>query len=392
MAPCWADAEVGDVPHAVYSSDSSAASSGPPTPELRFVPYKAKLPKARGFATPLLGEPKAIGLWDRTCQRLGLSSRAAFRLAVVSALVIGIFTGACASTAASTLFGWVAPWLHAGERPVTRPATWRRHEVNRRAVWVYQPASAAPAAPMPAVVVLHGSYDSPTGIMNASHFNAVADAEAADSVGFLTVYPEMATPLGVSWGYGQQWESQFFRSTVDMLDREYSLKREQVFVCGHSNGGSMSLYLQNNLADLFQAAAAVEAGIGHEADWLNTSNGRPTMVVWNHNDEVLKEFGGEALYWRTVWQLRRHDPQPYRNPTNVRPLQASGSNVLYAERLSWGSVGQQPPLRVVSWASASPTHSWLNSHNVAGVRVDAAALIWEFFKTSATYPTTRAMS
>merc|ERR1711933_581627 len=90
-----------------------------------------------------------------------------------------------------------------------------------------------------------------------------------------------------------------------MLEREFLLNREEVYVCGHSSGGTMALYLQNNLHDLFRGAASVEAGAGHQWLWNERNTGRPTMIIWNHNDPVLN--GWDSLLADTIKLLRRHD-------------------------------------------------------------------------------------
>merc|ERR1711953_131313 len=105
------------------------------------------------------------------------------------------------------------------------------------------------------------------------------------------------------WGYNE--DLTFFREVIAMLDKEFLLNRKEVYVCGHSSGGTMALYLQNNLADVFRGAASVEAAAGHQWLWNKNSSGRPTMIIWNHNDPVLK--GWDSLLVDTIKLLRRHD-------------------------------------------------------------------------------------
>jgi len=190
----------------------------------------------------------------------------------------------------------------------------------------------------------------------------------------------MVEPRGMSWGFNDTSELAFFRAMVERIGSEYALRHDQVYVVGHSNGGTMSLFLQNNMDDIFGGAAAVEAGVGRLEVWNNQSKGCPTMVIWNHNDPVLAEFGGEDLYQDTIAKLRRHDHTGV-GPSSMEPLPVGSSGVLYAERLSWSSSSDVPALSVISWASTIPTHHWLNPAAVPGTSLDASWLVWQFFST-----------
>mmetsp|Transcript_56543 Transcript_56543/g.165352 ORF Transcript_56543/g.165352 Transcript_56543/m.165352 type:complete len:415 (-) Transcript_56543:15-1259(-) len=371
-----------------FSSESSSPLS---SPQLGIRPpprWKGK-PK-EGLESPLLGRGAGLGTWDKACTRLGLSGRTAFNIAVVSALFIGILIGVCCSAAVMDAYkrltprgGPQIPW-----RPYPLEAPKRTTvEVHGRNVTIYQPSlvSSYPMRRVPAVIVLHGSEDTPQNIERDSGFSGVAEASAG---GFVAVYPEMLVPGSDSWGFGAPWETAFFQAVIDKLVAEYSVRRHEVYLCGHSNGGSMALFMQNNRPELFQAIAAVEAGVSKLQEWRNESRGRPTMVVWNHNDNVLSEYGGEGLYRQTLRTLRRHDPW-HRAASQMTPLPAGDSRgVQYAEKLSWEPLPVEPPLSVISWSSVVPTHNWLNPLNVPGAAIDASSQIWDFFQAVASFPAT----
>lgn len=256
--------------------------------------------------------------------------------------------------------------------------------VHNRSVLVYMPWSALSGPtpkPMPAIFVLHGSEDTAPNIANCAGFEGVAEAH---NPGFLLVYPEMQHYKADSWGFGEQYDTAFFRDLPSAVaSAGFPIDQTKVFVAGHSVGGTMSLYLQNNMPDVFKGAAAVEAGVGHLGKWQNMSLGRPTIVVWNHNDNVLAEYGGESLYQRTILHLRRHDPATrFGSAAGAqvwKPVADVDHGAVYANRLYWPAVGKVPPLAVVSWRSSIPTHNWSNPVNVPG-SFDAAAQIWSFFQ------------
>jgi poly(3-hydroxybutyrate) depolymerase len=227
------------------------------------------------------------------------------------------------------------------------------------------------------VIVLHGSLDTPVNIAGHSRFDELAEAR---NPGFLVVYPEMQTPLGMHWGYTD--DISFFEELPKAIaEAGYPVNHDQVFVTGHSAGGTMSLFLQNNMPHLFKGAAAVESGVGNLMLWHNHSFGAATMVVWNHNDPVLAEFGGDGLYQQTLRKLRRHDPAGAEvGPQNVTMISGETPGVMYAERLYWPAVGEVPPLAVMSYRTLEATHAWSNPMNIQGAAFDAAAAIWSFFE------------
>lgn len=299
----------------------------------------------------------------------------ASRAAVAGALFAGVLMGAaCAVAGAMLLTGRGVP---SADFPAGRMV---RLDIDGRGLWVYKPSGAATDERLPLVMVLHGSEDTAVNIANVSGFAAVAE-NATD--GFILAFPEMVHERADSWDFGAAHEVAYFRAAVHLLHSQGLIRREKVFVCGHSNGGTMSLFLQNNMPDVFSGAAAVEAGVGHLEEWKNVSFGSPTMVVWNHNDNVLQEFGGERLYNDTLATLRRHDPHHFEPASRTWLVAGSGSNVRYAERLLWRATPEGlPPLMVVSWGSELPSHKWINPSNFPGTSLDAAELIWKFFKAT----------
>merc|ERR1712003_415707 len=118
------------------------------------------------------------------------------------------------------------------------------YEVYGRSIWVYRPwaSNMWPYNPLPVVVVLHGSSENPASIARVTRFSQVAD-EAQ----FLLVFPDMKVPKGPDWKYGWPGEVAFFQAMIAMVSFEYNFNHRQVYICGHSSGGSMALLMQNKL-------------------------------------------------------------------------------------------------------------------------------------------------
>lgn len=278
-----------------------------------------------------------------------------------------------------SLISWIFPPRSAG---MSRQL---EINVNNRSVLLYAPATPLKSKPLPVVVVLHGSYQTNSAFADMTRYHLAMESA-------VVLYPEMRTPKGPSWEYSAPCETSFFQALpAAVVKAGYKVDASQIFVVGHSSGGTMSLYLQNNMPDVFRAAAAVEAGVGFLDQWHNQSYGRPVMVIWNHNDPVLQWFGGEALYRTTLRQLRRHDPRGANiGPSRVTSVGAALPEVQtpavnYAERLVWPPIGRSPALEVVSWKSTDPTHQWASPRSVPGA-FNAASMTWDFFQRVAQAP------
>jgi len=292
---------------------------------------------------------------------------------LAAALSAGALLGVAIGCAIAGI--WPSSWPDACFDPAScgDPDTCKRFALFGRDVWVYQPRSGrfSPMQPLPVVVVLHGSYGCALQMAKISGFQ-----ETAEEAQFLVVYPEMMHMGDRDWAYDDPREVSFFTAMIEMLSYEFNIDRKEVFVCGFSAGGTMALFLQNNYPGYFYAAASVEAGMPYVGQWDNRSTGRPVAVFWNHNDAYLQNHGGRTYYQRTL-RFLLHDPSRD-SPSQVRQLPATGAGVLYAKQLHWDAWGQRPPVMVVSWATAEPTHVWPSPASIPGC-FDAARIIWKFF-------------
>jgi len=188
---------------------------------------------------------------------------------------------------------------------------------------------------------------------------------------------------GDLWGYEN--DAEYFQAIADMLVAKYGVNRTEVYVCGHSSGGTMTLYLENEMPDVFRAAAVVEAGtIPNETRYRSDSVGAPTMLIVNHNDNVLAQYGGEQLYQSTIDWLRRNDwtKSPASFVEHIDSVDRS--QIKLADRLMWGAAGDAAPTTVISWKSPQPTHAWSNDMHVPG-SFDASEQIWSFFRSTRVY-------
>lgn len=217
-----------------------------------------------------------------------------------------------------------------------------------RTAYVYKPSvmMAESSRKRAAIFVLHGSGSEPADMFNKG-FDELAEVHS-----FLVVYPGMKIPRGDSWGYSE--DILYFSALVHRL-QDYGLDAARAFVCGHSAGGTMALFLQNEV-DLFSGAGAVEAAVGHLQEWDMSKRGHRTMVIWNHADPVLEKFappGGEPAYYNlTVSTLRRHGSITFTSQTLPDSKKIISANLLHYPEDS------APQLLMLNFNSDPGTHNW----------------------------------
>mmetsp|Transcript_49459 Transcript_49459/g.105716 ORF Transcript_49459/g.105716 Transcript_49459/m.105716 type:complete len:264 (-) Transcript_49459:60-851(-) len=238
-----------------------------------------------------------------------------------------------------------------------------------RQAFVYKPQAhlASSVGPLAGIFVLHGSGFAPTDMygLGFEHF--------ADINNFLVVYPEMKVPRGDTWDFTD--DIPFFSALYERLQEDdFRLDRSRAFVCGHSAGGTMALFLQNQM-DAFSAAAAVEAAVAFLNQWDMSRQGHRTMVVWNHADPVLHQYapeGNERAYYNiTISVLRRHGSM---QPSKTKRLPTSGTAV-FAE-LQFYCQDTAPELLVLEWRSDPGIHAWPRSSQFG---FDATEEMMKFF-------------
>jgi len=244
-------------------------------------------------------------------------------------------------------------------------------QVMNRPAYVYKPL--VQTATRPAIFVLHGS-----GCIAADMFTKGFE-ELADIHDFLVVYPEMQMPRSDLWGYHE--DIPYLAALIDHLqESDFGLIPQQVYVVGHSAGGSFALFLQNEVS-LFQAAGAVEGAVGHLNLWAMTNPGHRSMVIWNHADPVLEQYapaGGEPAYYSlTISTLRRHGGQEH----TARPLPTSDT-VTSATLLHYPDDGA-PELAVLSFTSKPGRHDW---PSLRWASFDASEQLVKFFLQLCTSP------
>jgi polyhydroxybutyrate depolymerase len=166
---------------------------------------------------------------------------------------------------------------------------------------------AAGAAPLPAVLILHGAGGTATWTLDETGWDATADR-----AGFVAVLPEGARadptrPPGFlqnpqAWNAGapQRLPDQpdvddvaFLDAVLDELPRRYPLDPRRVFVTGFSNGAGMAFRLGAERSERFAALAPV-AGHCWQVD-PHPTRALPTLYLVGDADPLVPLEGGEVV-------------------------------------------------------------------------------------------------
>ncbi|MFY9174039.1 MAG: PHB depolymerase family esterase [Peptococcia bacterium] len=137
-----------------------------------------------------------------------------------------------------------------------------------RMYMLYVPTSYNPETPMPLMVMLHGSGQTPSDLANDSAINAIAERE-----GFIVAYPDQPTTAnGVkAWNWflpahqGRgMGEPASIVGVVDHIKSQYNINEGKVYAQGGSAGGAMAVILGVTYPDVF-TAIGVHFGLEYKA-------------------------------------------------------------------------------------------------------------------------------
>lgn len=204
---------------------------------------------------------------------------------------------------------------------------------------MFLPVQADGSAPLPLVLVLHGTGDSGSLIQSFSGFDRVA-AQA----GFLVAYPDSwngawnaRLPQEYAARTGAADDVRFLSALVDDVAAIHPVDRRAVYVTGHSSGGRMAYRLICERPDVFAAAAPVSGGLVVAAP-CEPSRPVSLLQIEGQNDYTRAEAEAGVEVLREVNRCSGR-PRVERvdtvNVTHYAPCDG-GVDVAYASIPEWG--------------------------------------------------------
>jgi len=165
---------------------------------------------------------------------------------------------------------------------------------------LFVPKNYSEKTKLPVLLVLHGGGGKAKGMIRHTkgRFNQLASRE-----GFIVVYPN---GFEKGWNDGARdtlaaarrlkvKDVEFFEAMIDDLDKKLSIDRENIFVCGISNGGFMAQRLAFELSDKIKGIAVVAANLSVDQS-LKPYPPEPTsaLFICGTHDPLVPYNGGHV--------------------------------------------------------------------------------------------------
>jgi len=271
----------------------------------------------------------------------------------------------------------------------------------RRSYLVHVPPSFDGKSALPLVVVIHGAFDTASGMEKITGFSELADRE-----GFVVMYPN---GIGL-FGFLQHWNAGyccgkaasdniddvgFVAAAIEEVCARLHIDRSRIYMTGFSNGAMFTYRFAAERGDLLAAAAPVAGSIGGREskevpEWrLPKPVKTVPMIIFHglsdlevpYDGGISPSRGGPRTYLSVQESTQfwiRH------NGCNSQPEGKELRNDRVHFRL-WNDC--HPSSSVLLFAIEDWGHEWPGIHNTSKLQAldslknfDAAELIWIFFK------------
>lgn len=193
------------------------------------------------------------------------------------------------------LFTLLAPALTAGAVPADITKELITSNGKKRAYYLFVPDGLKASAPVPLVVLLHGS---------GRNGNSLAEKwkDLAKKEGFIIVGPDASDSAG--WRVPEDGPD-FIHEMVEFLKTKHPVNARRVYLFGHSAGAGQALYLSLMESEYF-AATAIHAGALNEGGfalieraarkipigiWVGTNDDYFPLPTVRATRDALKEAG-----------------------------------------------------------------------------------------------------
>jgi len=275
------------------------------------------------------------------------------------------------------------------------------HLVNHLAYALYLPATAAPDAGMPLVVMLHGCKQTAESFAAGTRFCRLAERS-----GFAVLLPEQAKTAHAQrcwhWhGDLAQSEAPAVASLVEAIERQYGFDHERVYLAGISAGAGLAAALAVRYPTLF-AAVGLHSGpvFGAARSTMTAINvmrrgsredpvglidacvdvatypGMPAIILQGELDTVVARHNAMQLGVQFARVNQLLDAQGALRVGEIRTY--SGEAVEYTDYLRSGRllvrVGVVRGLGH-AWSGGDPSEPF---HSARGP--NATAMLWQFFR------------
>lgn len=271
----------------------------------------------------------------------------------------------------------------------------------RRAFNVHLPSGFTGRDHLPLVVVIHGAFDTASGMEKASGFSSLADREM-----FFVLYPEGMNFFGLlsHWNAGHCCgkaaadgvdDVGFLANAIERVCRRLPVDRSRIYMVGFSNGGMLTYRFAAEKGEMLAAAAPLGSSAGGRDTtaapiWIipEPAARLPILSIHGLADDyvpfsggVSPARGGERTYLSVAESL-----QIFVNRN--RCTRRTDEKGLYGGRVNktvWGDPDGDFPVvlyLIENWGHVWPGKRFINTmpegKGIEGF--DAAEVVWSFFR------------
>ncbi|GAA3742620.1 PHB depolymerase family esterase [Plantactinospora mayteni] len=257
------------------------------------------------------------------------------------------------------------PGASRAARPAVSPApgdhTLAIDRAGKERTWaLHAPPGYRPGTPIPLVVAVHGTGQSPERLRDISGLDTLADTE-----GFLVAYPKSLNNE-FSRAAEQGDDVNFVRALVDTLVKEWSVDPARVYATGFSSGAEMTYALGVEAPEVFAAIAPVSGAFAGSpaASDPNYKPSRPVSLITfigREDRSSSRMYGGLSRWQKNL------------GCTVGKPVWVDADRTVNRTASTCPDGSQ-----VVDYTVNGMGHAWPSA---TGYRtaVDATAAMWEFF-------------
>ena len=255
-----------------------------------------------------------------------------------------------------------------------------------RTYLLYVPDSVRRKTPAPLVIAFHGYSSKPSDIEFSSRWNDLADKE-----GFIDVYPK-GTGSPTYWRtsattYGPrdpQLEVQFVTDLIDKLSQEHNIDPARIYVNGMSMGGGMAHVAACFLADRIAAFGGVAGAYAFPSGQCQPSRPVPFIAFHGTADPIIPLEGSAMAQYNITYPSIPRFVQKWAESNQCKQTSTIDLND-EVEETRYTDCAQNADVQLYiiengghTWPGDDPSSAAQFGYTTQ--KIDAAPLMWEFFK------------
>lgn len=252
----------------------------------------------------------------------------------------------------------------------------------KRDFLIYKPTTFVNNRSYPLLLVLHGG----GGSSKKMFIKTAKFSEYAKQEGVILVYPN---GINNHWNDGRNSinnpgsdDIKYIKTIIDTVSDKYSIDRDEIFVCGHSNGGFMSARIGIELQNIVRSIAGVSSTLDSALCSTFTLNSNVNaLFIHGSRDNIIPLNGGII---KNIGTIASHKDIVERWSQEINSISFNETEYIdYIKDNNYYIISNKykNPTNnyVVSYIIENMEHEWPGSTADNIKEFDACLLIWNIF-------------